>query len=448
VSARTVLVVDDEPGIRFGIRKVLERRGFAVNEAASCADARAVLVNQWPEAAVLDYRLPDGNALDLLDIVRRAGARTQVIVLTAHATIDLAVEAMKRGAINFFTKPLDLETLVSLIEELPHSAAAPAVDESSEGEVVGLQDPFVGHSGVIRALEARARKVSQSESPVLLVGETGSGKGILARWLHAHSPRRSAAFVDLNCGGLNRDLLESELFGYKAGAFTGAHQSKSGLLEVADGGTIFLDEIGDADPRVQTKLLKVLEERKLRRLGEVREREVAFRLIAATHWDLLERIRSGEFRQDLYYRISILPLMIPPLRERLEDVPALARVLLKRLRRGREPELTDCALERLRRHHWPGNVRELRNVLERANLFAEGSTIHADDLHFDPSPEAEGSAESTLALTLQESEIRHIQRVLSDVEGSVTRAAKRLGVPRSSLYQKLKRYGLGTTSET
>jgi len=162
---------------------------------------------------------------------------------------------------------------------------------------------------------------------------------------------------DLSCPRI--DLLESELFGYKAGAFTGAHESKSGLLEVADGGTLFLDEIGDADPRVQTKLLKVLEEHKLRRLGEVREREVAFRLIAATHWDLLERIRSGEFRKDLYYRISILPLMIPPLRERLEDVPALARVLLKRLGRGREPELTDCALERLRRHRWPGNVREL-----------------------------------------------------------------------------------------
>jgi len=446
VSARTVLVVDDEPAIRFGIRKVLERRGFAVNEAASCADARTALVNQRPEAAVLDYRLPDGNALDLLDVVRRAGARTQVIVLTAHATIDLAVEAMKRGAINFFTKPLDLETLVSLIEELPPSATDPDVDEGPEGE--GLENPFVGHSELIRALEARARKVCQSESPVLLVGETGTGKGVLARWLHAHSPRRSAPFVDLNCGGLNRDLLESELFGYKAGAFTGAHQSKSGLLEVADGGTILLDEIGDADPRVQTKLLKVLEERKLRRLGEVRERKVAFRLIAATHWDLLERIRSGEFRKDLYYRISILPLMIPPLRERLEDVPDLAWVLLKRLGRGREPELTDCALERLGQHHWPGNVRELRNVLERATLFAEGSTIHADDLHFDPSPEEESSVESTLALTLQESEIRHIQRVLSDVEGSVARAAKRLGVPRSSLYQKLKRYGLDTTSET
>ena len=461
---RTVLIVDDEPTVRFGIRKYLERRGFAVREAASCSEASSLLEERSPAAAVLDHRLPDGTALDLLDRIRRVGRPTRVVVLTAHGTIDLAVEAMQRGAANFLTKPVDLEILATLLEGSPEAArTGPAADRDDAPEPdradTGL-DPFVGTSSAVRALHERALKVCGSDLPVLILGETGAGKGVLARWLHARSGRRRGPFVDLNCGGLSRDLLESELFGYRAGAFTGAVADKPGLLEEADGGTVFLDEVGDADPRVQTKLLKVLEERRVRRLGELGERSIDFRLVAATHWDLPERIRSGDFRRDLYYRISILPLTIPPLRSRVEDLPRLAATILARVAPDRSHELHPQALERLRSHPWPGNLRELRNVLERAALLASDRLITADDIHLDPLAdpvagpvgdpcrETRPPAPDTPAgLTLEESEIRHIRQALRRTGGNVARAAERLDVPRSSLYEKLKRYGIRPESE-
>lgn len=447
MNPRTVLVVDDEPTVRFGIRKFLERRDFVVEEAASCSAAREILHARRCGAAIFDHRLPDGTSVDLLRSVREVGAAVQVIVLTAHGTIDLAVESMKRGASNFLTKPVDLETLASLLEAMPDGGREEPAWEPAEAGARTL-DPFAGSSRSIRLLEERALKVCRSDCPVLLMGETGTGKGVLARWIHERSPRREGPFLDLNCGGLNRELLESELFGYKQGAFTGAHRDKPGLLEAADGGTVFLDEIGDADPKVQTKLLKVLEERKARRLGEVRERTLDFRLVAATHWDLPDKIRRGSFRRDLYYRISVLPLVIPPLRERLEDLPALAHALLERLERRTVPELTAPALARLRGHTWPGNLRELRNVLERATLLSEGDVIQADDIQVDlpahPGAPEENGAE---ILTLEETEIRHIRRVLHEVGGNVRLAAEKLDVPRSSLYQKLKRYGLHPSAE-
>ncbi len=465
MTPRTVLIVDDEATVRFGIRKFLERRGFGVREAATCAEAVKILEERPPTAAVFDHSLPDGTALDLLDHVRGLGESTRVVVLTAHGTIDLAVAAMQRGAANFLTKPVDLETLATLLEGALDGGDEPAPAPPSSPPANGL-DPFVGTSVAIRSLAERARKVSASDLPVLIVGETGAGKGVLARWLHERSRRASGPFVDLNCGGLNRDLLESELFGYRAGAFTGALDDKPGLLEEADGGTVFLDEIGDADPRVQTKLLKVLEERRVRRLGEVRERSIDFRLVAATHWDLPARIRSGGFRKDLYYRISILPLSIPPLRERPEDLPLLASTILDRVAPDRRHELHPDALDRLQRHSWPGNLRELRNVLERAALLGPDRLITAEDVHLDPlhdlsspaaghppdAPSTTGTArrrggDRSSPLTLEESEIRHIRQVLREAGGNVTRAAERLDVPRSSLYEKLKRYGIRPESE-
>jgi DNA-binding NtrC family response regulator len=452
MDMRRVLLVDDEPTVRFGIRKFLERRGFAVDEAASCQEAREALAARFHSAAIFDHRLPDGTSLDLLHTVSELGLSMRVIVLTAHGTIDLAVESMKLGASNFLTKPVDLQTLTSLLDARPApdagepptaiEAAGPSGSPGSSER--SARDPFLGTSRAIRTLEERARKLCRSGSPVLLMGETGTGKGVLARWLHDHGSRRDGPFLDLNCGGLNRELLESELFGYKQGAFTGAHKDKPGLLESAEGGTVFLDEIGDADPNVQVKLLKVLEERKVRRLGEVRERAIDFRLLAATHWDLPDRIRTGRFRKDLYYRISVLPLVIPPLRERTEDLPALARAMLERLDRRTAPELAPSAIERLAKHRWPGNLRELRNVLERAALLCEDGAISADDIQLDAATAEEppGDSRADELLTLEETEIRHIRHVLREVDGNVSRAAEKLDVPRSSLYQKLKRYGL------
>jgi len=272
---------------------------------------------------------------------------------------------------------------------------------------------------------------------------TITGKGVLATWLHKHGPRAEEAFVDLNCAGLSREFLETELFGHEKGAFTGALASKTGLLEVADRGTVFLDEIGDMGSEVQPKLLKVLEEKRFRRLGDVRDRRVDIRLVAATHQDLTQLIHEKKFRSDLYYRISTVPLVVPPLRERVEDIPVLAERLLQRLAavlgRG-EIVLSPDAMRTLQDYPWPGNIRELRNVLERAILLCEKDALAPGDLAFDHGSGALCVDDSNL--TLQELERRHIERVLQEEHGQFSRAAVRLGIPKSTLYQKVKKYGI------
>ncbi|HMJ59910.1 MAG TPA: sigma-54 dependent transcriptional regulator, partial [Gemmatimonadales bacterium] len=302
-------------------------------------------------------------------------------------------------------------------------------------------NPFLGTSAVMRRLAEQAEKMADADSPVLILGETGAGKGVLARWLHQHSARAREAFVDLNCAGLSRELLESELFGYAKGAFTGATGNKLGLLEVAHRGTVFLDEIGDVDPLIQPKLLTVLEDKRFRRLGDVRDRTVDLRLIAATSHDLARLSQEQRFRSDLYFRISTLVLRVPPLRERREDTPLIASDLLERLSvpRGRRSTLSAAAVTALQGYPWPGNIRELRNVLERAVLLSTDSVLGPGDLHFDPLPAATASTPAhDGALTLAELERRHIEHVLQDVGGRVAEAATRLGIPRSTLYQKIK----------
>jgi len=308
-------------------------------------------------------------------------------------------------------------------------------------------DPFLGRSPVIRRLAEICARVVASDSPILIQGETGTGKGVLAHWFHENSSRSPEPFVDLNCGGLSRELLESELFGYEKGAFTGAVQSKAGLLEIAHKGTVFLDEIGDVDLQLQPRLLKVLEEKQFRRLGDIRDRRVDVRLVAATHQDIARLIREKQFRSDLYFRINTIPLTTPALRERVEDIPMLAEYFLKRLprdtRTGGEAELSEGALRALQSYSWPGNIRELRNVLERAVLLSDNKVLRERDLHFDlPSevPSSQGAASNLQ--TLDELEKEYIERILSIENGRVEAAAKRLGIPRSSLYNKLKQYGI------
>ena len=289
-----------------------------------------------------------------------------------------------------------------------------------------------------------ARRLADSDSPVVICGETGSGKGVLARWLHEHGPRAEEAFVDVNCAGLSREFLETELFGHEKGAFTGAVSTKEGLLEVADRGTVFLDEVGDVEPSVQPKLLKVIEERRFSRLGGVRDRSVDIRLITATHHDLGRLVSEGRFRSDLYFRLGTIPLTVPPLRERGKDILILARCLLSELAgaRGRgELRLSRDAETALLRYTWPGNVRELRNILERAVLLSDRDTLEVDDLGIEPALRP-GQVPLELSLTLAEVERRHIEAVLADARGRVEGAARRLGIHRSSLYNKLKRFGI------
>ena len=438
-----VLVVDDEAGVRFGIRDFLEQQGYEIEEADSCRDAQNIFRSYRPDIVIADYMLQDGTALDLLPRLKEIDPDISLLVLTAHGSIDLAVRAIKEGAEQFLTKPLELPALQVILERLlekqrnHHKQLA-----SKTRQVRKAINPFIGSSAAIRSLAEQARKVLTTDSPVLILGETGSGKGVLARWLHENSRRGEEAFVDLNCAGLTRELLETELFGHEKGAFTSATATKLGLFEVAHRGTIFLDEVGDVDLQIQPKLLKVLEEKRFRRVGDVRDRQVDVRLIAATHQDIGQLVREKKFRDDLYFRISTIPLSFPALRERVEDIPEVASYLLNKLAsdlgRG-DIELTADCVAALQSYTWPGNVRELRNVIERAVLLSDHRSIDLKDLHFDGHANV-GAPFLDSRLTLLELEKQHIERVLQEESGRVEKAAKRLGIPRSSLYQKIKKH--------
>lgn len=443
MARNRVLVVDDEAGVRFGIRDFLEQHGYEIEEADSCRDAQNIFRSYRPDIVIADYMLPDGTALDLLPRLKEIDPDIPLLVLTAHGSIDLAVRAIKEGAEQFLTKPLELPALQVILERLlqkqrnHHRQLA-----SKTRQVRNAINPFIGNSAAINTLSEQARKVLTTDSPVLILGETGTGKGVLARWLHENSRRGEEAFVDLNCAGLSRELLETELFGHEKGAFTSATATKQGLFEVAHRGTIFLDEVGDVDLQIQPKLLKVLEEKRFRRVGDVRDRQVDVRLIAATHQDIGQLVREKRFRDDLYFRISTIPLSFPALRERVEDIPELAMYLLNKLAvdlgRG-EIDLTVDCVQALQSYSWPGNVRELRNVIERAVLLSDQKSISLSDLHFDGHTNV-GTPVLDSRLTLLELEKQHIERVLQEERGRVENAAKRLGVPRSSLYQKIKKH--------
>jgi DNA-binding NtrC family response regulator len=438
-----ILLIDDEPSIRFGIRKFLEAKGYEITEGDSCRRAEDLLKKIRPDAAIIDYMLPDGTALDLLPSFKASDPAPAVIVLTGHGSIELAVRAIKEGAEHFITKPVELPALLVILERLLENQRSRQKEMAKSRQARDAPDPFIGQSNAIRQLEEQARKVLQTDSPVLIQGETGSGKGILARWFHDNGARKDEAFVDLNCAGLTREFLESELFGHEKGAFTGAVSAKPGLLEVAHRGTVFLDEIGDVDLNIQPKLLKVLEEKRFRRLGDVKDQIVDIRLIAATHQDLAQTVRENKFRSDLYFRISTIPLMVPPLRQRPEDIPTIAQQILETIAQqmGRiDARLSPDAMEALKGYSWPGNIRELRNVLERSLLLSGRPGIEKTDLRFEFVGTTMAPVDDA-GLTLEELERRHIERVLGTENWKVEQAARKLGIPRSSLYQKIKKYG-------
>jgi DNA-binding NtrC family response regulator len=444
-----LLVVDDDAAVRFAIRDFLEQGGYEVEEAGDCAEAEAKYRLEVYDLVTLDYSLPDGNALDLLPRLKAVDAGVPIILLTAHGSIELAVRSIQLGAEQFLVKPLNLPALRVVLDRTVENQRnrRKELANATRDQPRRALDLFLGISPAIRRLEEQARRAAGAESPILIQGETGTGKSELARWLHRFSSRSGEALLELNCGGFTREFLETELFGHEKGAFTGAVASKVGLLEAAHRGTVFLDEIGDMDPQIQPKLLKALEEKRFRRLGEVHDRKVDFRLIAATHQNLEALVQARLFRADLFYRVSAIQLAVPPLAERTEDLPALAQNLMNRLTDewGRGPvEFTKAALLQLQKHGWPGNIRELRNVLERALLGAAGTCIDAADLDFASSPRSGGGAESGFSshLTLRELERLHIANVLREEGGHVERAAKRLNIPRSTLYQKIKAHGI------
>jgi len=445
MAKERVLIVEDDEIICQAIAGFLEAKGFDTTMAGDCEEAERCVRSLRPDVAVLDYNLPDGNALDLMSRLRSADASLPFIILTGFGSIDLAVQAVKRGAEHFLTKPADLPTVAVLIQRIvdnQRNRQKQIAEKTRRGR--DQMNPFLGKSAAIRRMSELAHRVVSTDSSVLILGETGTGKGVLARWLHDHSARSAEAFVDLNCGGFTRDLLETELFGHEKGAFTGAVQAKVGLLEIAHKGTVFLDEIGDVDVQVQPKLLKVLEDKQFRRLGDVRDRRVDIRLIAATHHDMGRLMRGKSFRSDLYFRISTIPLTVPPLRERVEDIPLLANYLLERLAidlGSSEAELTAKAVACLQAYSWPGNIRELRNVLERAILLSGNRALTERDLNFETTAEID-QQQLDFGRTLEQVERAYIEQVLLRESWRVEAAAKRLGIPRSSLYQKIKEYGI------
>jgi DNA-binding NtrC family response regulator len=435
-----ILLIEDDENISLSVREYFEAQGYVVESAKTCKEGENSFRVSRPDIVISDFRLPDGDGQRVLESLRRIDDAVPCIVVTGHGSIDLAVHMMKEGAAHFVTKPVELSVLKALVERMLDESRREARERAANAVNTRRSfDPFIGSSAAIQGVRELSTLIAAADAPVVIGGETGTGKGVLAQWIHANGRRRAEAFVDINCAGLSRELLESELFGHEKGAFTGAVAAKAGLFEVAHRGTIFLDEIGDIDLDVQAKLLKVVEERRFRRVGEVSDRSADTRLIAATHRDLPALVRQGRFRMDLLFRINTLHVRLPALRERLDDIPIIAGQILDRLGAalGRVGmTLTTDAVRTLRAYSWPGNIRELRNVLERAVLLTKGSSLSSGDLHFDMLLSADES--DSEMLTLAEVERRHILRVLANESNNVDRAAKRLGVPRSTLYRRLK----------
>ena len=439
VAHDRILVVDIDPVIRSGIASFLTDQGLAVAEASDLRQGQLQLARFRPNVVVLG--LPNSEVSSFLLQARSTQPKLPVLLLAGQTS---QTGAPPRGADEVLTKPVEMpEVHAALSRLLRGTPRGQAIGPAPGRTQSGAANPFLGRSPAIARLREMSRRIALSESPVLIQGETGAGKGVLAKWLHQNSPRAHCPFLDLNCAGLPRELLESELFGHQRGAFTSATSLKQGLLEVADGGTVFLDEIGDMDLQVQSKLLKVLEDRVFRRLGDIRDRAVDMRLISATHCELQDLVREHKFRSDLYYRVNIVWLRVPPLRQRIEDIVPLSEHLLNNIGRhwGREHvRISASAMRALESHGWPGNIRELRNVLERAFLLAGSDELRAEHLEFQSVSGAAGFAVDRSHGTLKQMERAYISYVLADERGSVERAARRLGIPRSSLYNKMRRF--------
>jgi len=438
----TVLVVDDEANIRSSLAGALGREGYQVEVAATVAEARAKLRESF-DFLLVDVWLPDGSGLDVLREALAADPETIVLLMSGHATIDVAVQATRLGAFDFLEKPISLERLLILFRNASTTRSLKA-ENRRLGEV--WTRPIVGRSAAIQRLLREIELAGASTARVLIQGENGTGKELAARALHAAGPRRDMPFVAVNCAAIPEELIESELFGHERGAFTGATQARKGHFEDAHRGTLFLDEVGDLSARAQTKLLRVLQEGELVRLGGNRSIRVDVRVIAATNQDLKALVATGRFREDLYFRIAVVPITVPPLRERSDDIPLLVHSFTGSLAkeagvkaRAFAPE----ALEALRSYTFPGNVRELRNIVERLLIMTRGSVIgHSEIAAVLPSTASAKSAPlARLSDAVREFERGAIDAALTAEGGSMTRAAARLGLERSHLYKKMKKLG-------
>jgi two-component system response regulator PilR (NtrC family) len=468
MSAR-VLIVDDEPDIRELLEITLGRMSLSTASAADLRSARKLLQTDEFNLCLTDMRLPDGDGIELVEYIQNDFNQLPVAVITAHGSTETAIKALKAGAFDFVSKPVDLQKLRNLVESalrLTEEPEAPSSEETSESSG---RATITGRSEKITALREQISKLARSQAPIYISGESGAGKELAARAIHEQSSRRHSPFIAVNCGAIPEDLMESELFGHLKGSFTGADQDKQGLFQAASGGTLFLDEVADLPLHTQVKLLRVIQEKAVRAVGSQQEEPVDVRLLSATHKNLAKEVEQGRLRQDLYFRINVIELAVPPLRERRDDMPELTEALLRKIAGENDTELcnvSDDAMAVLLEYSFPGNVRELENILQRAAALCENNTITAENLEFititssqSPEPQPEETAtpatgvegekatpdmndDFSLEKHLEAIEIKAIEKALEETRWNKTAAAKKLGMSFRSLRYRLKKLGL------
>lgn len=453
MSKPQALIIDDEPDIRDLLAITLGRMGIEADTVANVAEAQKQLNTNSYQLCLTDMNLPDGNGIDLVQWVQQHHSQTPIAVITAYGSMDTAISALKAGAFDFVSKPVELPRL----RELVNSALRLPKDDQPLTTEQANEEPLLGKSPEMERLRGRIRKLARSQAPVYISGESGSGKELVARMIHLQGPRRDSAFVPVNCGAIPAELMESEFFGHRKGSFTGANENKEGLFRSANGGTLFLDEVADLPLSMQVKLLRAIQEKAVRPVGETQEVEVDVRILSATHKNLAKLVEEGLFRQDLFYRINVIELQVPPLRQRQTDIPMLAEHILAKIAQEYEcppAQLSKTALELLRNYDFPGNVRELENILERAFTLCEDDVIEASDLSLDNHPTLANDQEALEAGSqvpsgaldlenyLETIERQAIEKALEATRWNKTAAAKRLGISFRALRYRLKKLGM------
>lgn len=437
-----ILIIDDEEQLRKLLSRIISLEGFTVEQAGTLKSAWTALTHKETDIVLCDVKLPDGDGVQFVKELKQKFPLIEIILLTAFGNIPDGVQAIKNGAFDYITKGNDNDRIVPLLFQALDKVVARKKSAIKIKDKDGYSfDDIIGQSALIKDAIQLARKIAPTDANVLLLGETGTGKEVFANAIHGNSRRNDKPFIAINCSAFAKELLEGELFGHKAGAYTGATKDKKGLAELADGGTLFLDEIGEMNIDLQAKLLRVIENGEFIKLGDVKTTKVNVRIIAATNKNLIKAAEEGSFREDLYYRLNVFSIQLPPLRDHVEDIPGLASHFMALYSAKEKKEVTHISKEALRllqRHAWKGNIRELRNVMERATILAEGDTILPEHLPYD----IQKQDSSPAGLTLASVEKNHIQKVLHYTKGNKTKAAVLLGIGLTTLYRKMEEYSI------
>ncbi|MEA4922695.1 MAG: sigma-54 dependent transcriptional regulator [Eubacteriaceae bacterium] len=445
MTNKRILIVDDEASLRQLLGKVMKREGYEVFTGRDGAEGMEIFQNNPVDLIISDIKMPNMDGIEFLHSVKKADPSVAFVLITAFATTETAIDALKSGAQDYVTKPFDIDEILSvvnklMVEEGAGSRTLEAIDADSDEDF-----KVTSKSEKMQKVLALAKQVAPASSTVLITGETGTGKEVISSAIHSWSSRSEKPIIKVNCGAIPDNLLESELFGYEKGAFTGAVSSKPGRFEVADGGTIFLDEIGDISPAIQVKLLRVIQEKTLERLGGIKTKKVDVRIIAATNKNLKKEVAEGRFRDDLYYRLNVVPIQLPPLRERTEDIEDLIYYFLKKsagVSGGKVKSISDDAMDRLKRYSWPGNIRELENIIERAVVITPEDIISEDVLPPEIRNTASGDGDVHLTEALDNKEKETLIKAIRANGGNKTKAALELGISRRSLHRKIQKYDI------